>query len=371
MLMSGNRVLVCIGVILLVSACGEKQEPVSEKPVRPVKIFTVKGVDTAEVRRFPGVIDASLKAEMAFRVSGTIEKISVKEGDRVKKGQVLAQLDPTDFQITVNNRKATAENDARNFERGKQLVAKGSISRVNFDETEAKMKTSAAALALAEQNLAYTKLKAPFGGRVALRYLESFEEVSAKQKVLRLQDQDNLEVKIAVPESLVRSVRRNTSNNPDGMIESYAEFEGKAGKQFPLKIKEVSAKADPQTQTFDITYSMLAPKEFVVLPGMTCKVTVDLTKVTLTDRAYWVPVRAVVAESELKSRVWVLDDKTMTVNSLPVEIGRMSGADIEIKRGLSGGEEIVSLGASYLAEGMKVSRMMTSEQAVPRAGDPG
>ena len=75
-------------------------------------------------------------------------------------------------------------------------------------------------------------------------------------------------------------------------------------------------------------------------------------------------------DSRLDSRVWILDSDAMTVSSHPVEIGRMSGHLIEVTGGLKGGEEIVAVGAPYLAEGMKVTRMAQREQAVPRADDP-
>ena len=154
------------------------------------------------------------------------------------------------------------------------------------------------------------------------------------------------------------------------MVEAHASFEGKAGDKFPLKIKEVATKADPQTQTFRVTFTMPQPKDFAVLPGMTANVVLDLSRVISTDSAKWVPSTAVVADSGLDARVWVLDGETMTVSARPVTIGRMSGRNIEVSAGLDGGEEIVSVGAAYLAEGMQVSRMIQTEQAAPRADDP-
>ena len=115
---------------------------------------------------------------------------------------------------------------------------------------------------------------------------------------------------------------------------------------------------------------MAAPTDFPVLPGMTATVAIDFSAVMNIAAVHWIPARAVVAESELKALVWILDPNSMTVSSRRVEIGRMSGSNIEIKSGLSGGEELISVGASYLAEGMKVSRMLQSEQAIPRADDP-
>jgi multidrug efflux pump subunit AcrA (membrane-fusion protein) len=114
---------------------------------------------------------------------------------------------------------------------------------------------------------------------------------------------------------------------------------------------------------------MPQPKDFRVLPGMTATVEVDFSRVIAADNAKWVPITAVQADSGLDARVWRLDPGTMTVKSQPVEIGRMRGDRIEVKAGLIGGEEIVSVGAAYLSEGMRVTRMPSREQAVPRGDD--
>jgi len=88
------------------------------------------------------------------------------------------------------------------------------------------------------------------------------------------------------------------------------------------------------------------------------------------DTTKWVPQTAVQADSDLHARVWVLDPATMTVSDRPVTIGRLRGRKIEVTSGLVGGEEIVTVGAQYLAEGMHVTRMPLTEQAVPREDDP-
>ncbi len=364
------QVFVSVCAALILSSCSKEVVEDIEQPIRPVKIFKVSGDSSAAIRNFPGVIDASQRAELAFRVPGTVQKIYVKEGDKVTKGQLLAELDDADYAITVQDKKATAEKDERNFERGEELIVDGNISRMDFDRMEAAMKTSAAALALAEQDLAYTKLRAPFDGRIAVRSIENFEEVVAKQEVMRLQDENELEVKVALPESLVRSINKQTEMESRELVKAFASFEGNAGSKFPLFIKELSSKADPQTQTFEVTLGMQPPSGFPVLPGMTTTVMMDFSRVINVDVVHWIPARAVVAESDLNAQIWILDPASMTVKSRKVQIGRMSGTKIEIKQGLSGGEEVISVGASYLAEDMKVSRMMQSEQAVPRADDP-
>ena len=105
----------------------------------------------------------------------------------------------------------------------------------------------------------------------------------------------------------------------------------------------------PTKQTRD------APTDFNVLPGMTTTVMLDLSHLVGDETVKWVPVRAVQADNGLEPRVWLLDAESMSVTARPVTIGRMSGSMVQVMEGLEGGEEIVAVGAPYLAEGMRVA----------------
>ena len=368
--------LVAFTALSLVS-CGKEASEPPPPASRPVKLFTVGGGSKEAIRTFPGRVDATQRAELAFRVGGQLQELLIKEGDLVEEGQVLARLDPTDYKIVLEDRQANFDNAQRNFERGKELIVDGNISRLDYDTMEANYRTAAAALTAAQQDLEYTVLTAPFEGRIARRNVENFEEVLARQTVIWLQNINELDVIIDLPESVIRSVRGGARDEGNlrtsetaGTVRAYAQFEGRSDRRFNLATKELATKADEQTQTFRATFTMDAPSEFNVLPGMTANVTIDLTGVIDKDAVKWVPVRAVQADNGLEPRVWVLDPKTMTVNSRSVKVGRMSGRSIQVTDGLNGDEEIVSVGAPYLAEGMKVTRMKLTEQAKPRADDP-
>lgn len=356
-------------------ACGGDEQAAPEPASRPVKVFVVEGGELDTARSFPGKVDASQRAELAFRVSGQLQELPVREGDLVKKGQVLARLDPADYKLVLEDRQAKYDNSSRNYNRAKDLVSDGNISRLDFDRMEAEYRSATAALSQASKDLEYTVLSAPFGGRIAQRDVENFEEVIAKQTVMWLQNIDQLDIVINLPESVVRSIRGGVRKevgdgehtNPG--VRATAQFGGRDDQTFPLTPKEVATKADPQTQTYRATFTMAAPTSFTVLPGMTATVMLDLSELVTMESVKWIPARAVQADSGLNPRVWLLDPATMTVSSRPVSIGRMSGSMIEITDGLAGGEEIVAVGAPYLAQGMRVTRMADTEQAVPRAGD--
>lgn len=358
-----------LGTSLLAGCGGEVEVPPPQS--RPVKVFTVEGPGSEAIRNFPGNVQATQRADLSFRVSGTLEEILVREGENVKQGQLLARLDPTDFRITLEDRQATFDNAERNFTRAQELIKDGNISKLDFDRMEAEFRTSRAALSQARQDLEYTQLLAPFTGTIGRREVENFEDVIARQTIFRFQNIENVDILIDLPESTVRSIRPDPSDRAPGrasnrQVDARAAFEGRGGLSFPLTIKEVATKADSQTQTFRVTFTMPQPDEFLVLPGMTANVQVDFSKIMQADASKWVPITAVQADGALDALVWKIDPETMTVNSHPVKIGRMSGRRIEVTDGLFGGEEIVSVGAPYLSEGMRVTRMPKREQAVPR-----
>lgn len=369
--------ILCLCVLVL-SACGRQEEAPVEVGARPVKLFRVEGSLGEEIRRFPASIDASQRAELTFRVSGRLASLPIREGDVVDEGELVASLDPTDYQLALDDRQAVFDNTQRNFERAKELVEDGNISRLDYDRMEADFRSATAALEQARTNLSYTELRAPFAGRIARRDVENFEDVRAKQVIAFLQDLNELEVIIGLPESLVRSIRGGPPDDIDdlntdaagaGEVEALVSFDDEGGIRYPLMVSEIATRADPDTGTYRVVFHMPQPEEFTVLPGMTAEVEVDLSDRLIANSATWIPARAVQANAELSPRVWVLDPDSMKVQPRAVETGRVSGALIEVLSGLRGGEEVVTAGAAYLSDGLEVRRLVTGEQAVPRAGD--
>ncbi|MEP5765890.1 MAG: efflux RND transporter periplasmic adaptor subunit [Halieaceae bacterium] len=374
MQMYSKAAAACLSAMLFITACAEEDE-LRPMPVRPVKTFTVGGADASAQRRFPGVIEASQRADVSFRLPGTLQEILVNEGEVVEKDQLLARLDPTDFKLRLENQQAKFDNSSRNFKRAESLVTKGAISRMDYDRMEAEYRSLSATLKQAKQDLDYTQLRAPFDGVIASRAVDNFQDVLAKQTIFRLQNIDQLDVRISVPENLIGGFRARTRTQAEGsegsaVINALAYFEARPEDALRLQFKELATKADQQTQTFRVTFTMPAPEEFLVLPGMTVNVGIDFPASGKLSSAMWVPLYAVQADSALGNRVWILDPATMTVSSQSVKVAEVSGDFIQVVSGLEGGEEIVSIGADYLAEGMKVSRMRQREQAAPRADDP-
>ena len=343
---------------LFLSACEEPvQMPVAAS--RPVKTVVVGGDTAIDTRTFPAVVDAIQKADISFRVDGKVQKILIKEGDEVKKGQVLAELDPTDFKITLKDRQASYDTAKANYDRAKALVEKGAISKVDHDNIRAQFHTANANLETAKQNLIYTSLKANFDGIIARRHVEKFEEVVFSQTIFSLEDVSVLKVKIDVPENMMIVMNKNRK----GQRKIYAVFENISAHEFPLSYMESTTKADPNTKTFKVTLKMDTPEDYNILPGMTATVFAELfSDESKSSSTVAVPVSAVIADNDKQATVWIVDEKTMTVNPKNVTPGLMVGDTMQVN-GLTAGDRVVVAGAAFLRNDMKVTLLETGEQA--------
>ena len=364
----GNRALKAAlagALSLFVAACAEEEVAVQGEQLRPVKTIVVGGAAADGVRNFPGKVDALRRVDLAFRVPGTLAELPVKENDEVSRGQILAALDSADFRTRLADREATFNRQDRDYRRAQELIKDNFISRSDFDRIEAAYRSAKAALDQARLDLSYTELKAPFDGIIARRAVQNFEEVQAKQAILALRDLSLLEVKFGVPEGIVQRL----SETPESeVIPVTATFDSAPDQAFALTIREFANTADPATQTFEATFVLPRPEGLEVLPGMTANVSVDLSAF-FEGEAYFLPVTAVTAGSELGPHVWVVNEDSGEVTARPVTIGRMSGASIEVFEGLNPGERVVAAGTGYLGEGMRVELLPDTEQAednIPR-----
>lgn len=358
--------------IWVLAGCTEKAPPPQVQDfARPVKTMVIAGADAAGMRSFPARIAASARANLSFRIPGTVKELPVREGDRLQEGDLVARLDSTDYQIVVDDKRATFKKAEKNFGRGKKLIKSGAISQADFDRLEAEFKNAQATLKKATQDLVYTELKAPFGGVIATREVQRFEVVRAKQKIVVLQNIEMLEVKFDAPESIIRGIR--AGEDEKGMkardkIQAFVSFEGRPDTRYPLTFKEVSTKADAKTQTFELTY-LMKQWEGIILPGMTAIVTLDLSEYFVGEMIFTVPVSAVVGDYKLDPQIWTVDEVSMSVSPHPVNVGRLVGNGIEVLEGLEPGNRIVTTGTPFLVEGMRVTLLPELEQAEPRPED--
>jgi RND family efflux transporter MFP subunit len=335
--------------VLLLAGCGKEEEPEPVPVVRPVKIMKVSAGTVTADYSLPGQVRAARRAELSFKVSGPLVALPVEEGQQVKKGDLIAQIQKRDFQTALEEARARALEAEKQFRRYKELYAKKQVSRADYDRYRAARDVARAKLEDAANALKDTTLRTPFAGVIAHRYVENFQKVQAKEPIVSLQDISRIEILVNVPELQMAAIREEEPNKV------YATFESIPGKKFPLTMKEFSTQADPATQTYQVVFVMDQPREASILPGMTAMVTAETIQGVTGKKVILIPAIAVMEGAGKQPFVWIYDEKTSTVHRQPVKVGRLQGSEnIFIDEGLKGGETIVVAGLTQLEEGMKV-----------------
>ncbi|WP_455201669.1 efflux RND transporter periplasmic adaptor subunit [Kaarinaea lacus] len=336
---------------ILIQACGDKnQAPPPRETVRPVKTITLGAADFRGSRQFPGTVRASDRVDLSFNVDGPLIELPVKQGQNVKKGDLIARLDPRDYGSNLKAAEARYTETKSNYERGKGLVKDGFISKVQFDQLRSNFEQAEADLAIKKKALNDTYLKAPFAGKIAKRYVQNFQDVRRKERIISLQDVNVIEIVVNAPESIVAGAAGDARQ-----ATIQATFESLPGKTFDLEVKEFATEADPKTQTFEYVLIMPQPEDANILPGMTATVLATAPETAVQPTIQVIPALAVVADETGKSHVWVINQKENTAHSREVSTGELVGNDqITITDGLANGDMVAIAGVSTLREGMKV-----------------
>jgi multidrug efflux system membrane fusion protein len=349
--------LLTSNVLLLLISCGE--EPQVEEVIRPVRYQKVYISGGDRTRAFSGVAQASQESRLSFKVAGTIRRIAVKVGDKVEVGQLIAELDPKDYELQVEEAQAAlsqAEAQQRNadanYERVRKLYENRNASRNDLDATRAAAESAQAQvrsiekrLELAKSQLSYTKLMAPTRGAIATVEREANENVNPGQTIVQLTSGSGIEVEVAVPEVLISQVKEG------GKVT--VTFDALPEQTFSARVTEVGVASTGYATTFPVTVRLEAADQSV-RSGMAAEVSF---KFESAQQEQIVVPSVAVGEDRQGRFVYVVeptDSGFGIAYRRPVMIGDLTEQGIEILEGLNDGERIVTAGVSKLSDGQKV-----------------
>lgn len=342
---------VALTLMLVISGCTEGEStPVAEKnESKLVKIVTLKNANGGGYREFPAVVEASEEATLAFRVSGELNSIKVTSGQHVEAGQVVATLDPTDYQIAVDQAQANYDLAKVQFDRAETLLEKQLASKAGFDEAKAQLKVTESALKSAKTNLAYTELHAPFTGQVAQRFVENYESITAQQPAMSLQKNTVVDIAIQIPEDLLSNIDKESHYQPE------VRFDTHPNQVFRATLKEFDTDADAATNTYKIVFELPRPETFNVFPGMSATVRAQLDKVMKVKTGGWsIPAAAVfndvTKEGNAPNYVFVVTSDN-TLEKREVQLDGITEEGFKVSSGLVAGEQIVAAGVHRLNAG--------------------
>ena len=344
---------VCAAALWL-AGCS-RPEPAPE-PVRAVKLLTVGATQLHAQLEYAGEVRARTESRLGFRVAGKISRRQAELGQRVRAGQVLAQLDPQDYRLAAQAAQAQVaaaqtQRDlaAADFKRYAALKAQNFISGAELERREASVKSAQAQLdqaraqASAEGNqTGYTQLLAPAAGVVTGVDAEPGQVVAAGTPVVRIAENGPRDVVFAVPEDKVAQMK-------PGQPVSVRVWSG--GAVLDGRVREVAASADPVTRTYEVKVALQG--EDVPALGATVYVLPQALSRAGTQ-AITLPTTALRQQGQ-GTAVWVYDPASSTVRSQDIEIATADGNAAVVAAGLTPGMQVVATGVHLLSPGQKVT----------------
>ncbi len=313
-------------------------------------------------KQYPGTVNACRETRLAFRVGGPLIRVNVKAGDRVRKGDLLMQIDPQDFKDNISvldaqltGSMARLDNARQDFDRMQQLFKEKVTPQADFDHAttgrhtaEAAVQAIRAQLEIARHQLDYTTLTAPYDGIITQTYIENFEMVAPGQVMVGLHDISHLEVKINVPENEIITHPLVTGTK------ALVRFSSLGREQFPVTLKEWNTSADKATGTYGTTFTLPRPPGIQIFPGMTAEI--EWPGSGNQNQTITIPAKAIINDSTGASHVWRFDPAASTASKIPVKTGQLYGTSrIVVESGLMPGDLIVTDGVDFITEAMKLS----------------
>ena len=341
---------ILIGCLLIVLLTDCSKAPPAETPPRPALVSVVGEKTSGHGMILVGEVRPRYESSQGFRVNGKIIKRNVDVGALVKKGQVLAYLDPLDNHLSVTAALAAvsaAEADKNlalaELNRQRQLFAKKFISASALDIKEAQYITANARLAqskaqaqVTENQMQYVNLSSDREGVITMVHAEPGQVIQAGEVMVKIADMQAIDVSVAVPESRLSEVKLNAQV----MVKLWSN----QTETYTGVVREISPIADAATRAFNVRITLNGADEAIKL-GMTAGVYFNINQ-PLATLGYLIPSRAL-TEINNKPVVWVIDEHN---KAQPREVitGAFTEDGVLIRQGLQAGEKIASAGVHTL-----------------------
>lgn len=354
------RTLVAGLALTGLAACDDEEQAATPEPVRAIKYVTLSERAGEQERRISGVVKAAITTNVAFEIGGQVVELLRNPGDPVEAGDLIARLDAEPYRLQVSQAEnslaqalAQADDSRKKFEQQRQLREQGFATQTAFDSAEATMKNADGAvgvarsqLELAERDLNKTDLRAPFGGVVARKEVEVFEEITGGTPVYAIQTQGETKVEAALPETLVNVVSLGSPVNvlfpplgdatASGTVDEITPLAGDANS-YPIKVR--LAEAPPGLRS-----------------GMSAELIFRFAT-EQTGEAFMVPLAAIrpSVDDSTDGTLFVFDVETSQLEERAVRVVNIRDNLLEIVGPIETGEIIAAAGVSFLHDGLEVT----------------
>lgn len=332
--------LIVLSISFILQSC--KEESTNEKELRNVLVTTPKSLTAETVTNYSGIVEEGASVSAAFMAEGKINKILVKEGDRVRKGQLLATLDDSDYRIGVTQLETQFNQMTKEKERMDAMFERHNISPNDYEKFEAGYKQLKLQLEMAGRNLEYTKLYSPVNGYVATKYMNEGELVGGGTPLFNIVDDTSLIASADLPVDVY--LEKDKIKSAKGRIPGFSE-------EIPLNI--ISFTPSPENNMlYHMKLSVPISISKELSPGMNIAVLIETND--NNDGEYEIPSRAIISEDS-KTYVWIFNDNDSTIHKKEINIKGSPKGKMSRVIGLDLDSKIVEVGVKQLYSGEKVN----------------
>lgn len=349
-----SSIVIALSAITILQGC---EQPIIEprQKIQLVKIETVQLAEDSARLSYPAVAVAADKSSLSFRLQGEVTSVTTGPGERVTKGQILAQIDPTYYRLEVDDAKAEYAIADSQYRRSAKLVDQGYIAPSQFDELKAQRRIAKARLDIAKLNLSFTELKAPFSGVISHVPIQQFENVQVGQQVMNIYSTTTVDIQLQAPDIIYSqsSAVEVEASRPGAKVITAD------GMEYEAHLKEFTTEPDPKVGSFVITLTMPMPKDKFILDGMAVEVRADAQKLNIYKKNEpFIPLEAILNEdgddlNATQKFVWVVNSD-LTVSKRQVVTDKVMNEGVRLSSGLAVGEKVVVAGGNRLREGQSV-----------------
>ncbi|MEQ3665416.1 efflux RND transporter periplasmic adaptor subunit [Olleya sp.] len=335
-----KQIITLTAVVLLLVSCSEKKETLKETVITKVTVKDIKKSSENEVLNYSGTIEADNVVSLGFSVPGRISRVYVQEGQKVKKGQLLAAIDVTTYKNAFDIANAGLEQANDNFKRLNGLFQKGSLPERDFIAVKVGVAQANANKNLAAKNLSDTKLYAPFSGMITAKLTEIGATAAPGIPAFTVMKTDKVYAKASITESEISKLKIGT----DAKVEIAS-----MGETFNGKVAIVNPSADALTRTFNVKVR-LDNAENKLLPGMISNIKIETgNEVSVIT----VPTDAIVRDANDLIYVYVVKENKAIKKR--VSLGNFKGNEVIVTDGLQLNDKVIIAGQRNLKDGQTVA----------------
>lgn len=338
---------VAVLVVLALAACAD--EDIAPPPPRPVIVQPVETADSGrDALRYPGRVESATGTDLAFMVQGRLQQVRVSPGETVRAGQLLAELDSTDYRVEQRQAAVAERTAAADLGRRRELAAEGILSPAAVELAEAEFANARAQREAADRQVAHTRLLAPYAARVATRHVDPGTVMNPGEPVIGLHTDAGFDVAVELSERDAARLRLDA-----GLVATGHLLSDPDAPPLALTYREHATAPQQPSRTYRLVFRTRPPEGITLLPGMAVRVSIpDPRPDTLPAGVARVPLSALLSDAGGGSVIWMVEDGR--AQRRQVELVELGEGWALVRGELADGADVIVAGARQVIEGQRV-----------------